>query len=111
MFRSIALAQRIDAAEARLSESLGRAAMRAEPEGVAFVDAIGGGVAVYTGPASPMNKMIGAGFDDDTYRAARNHGASLLMTASEVNVEHLLKYQKIVITADALPVLAQRTAE
>jgi ribosomal protein S18 acetylase RimI-like enzyme len=63
MFASIALAQRIDAAEARLSESLGRAAIRTEPEGVAFVDAIGGGVAVYTGPASPMNKMIGAGFD------------------------------------------------
>ena len=37
--------------------------MRTEPEGAAFVDAIGGGVAVYTGPASPMNKMIGAGFD------------------------------------------------
>lgn len=63
MFASIALAQRIDGAEARLSESLGRAAMRTEPEGVAFVDAIGGGVVVYTGPASPMNKMIGAGFN------------------------------------------------
>jgi ribosomal protein S18 acetylase RimI-like enzyme len=63
MFASIALAQRIDGAEARLSESLGRAAIRTGPEDVAFVDAIGGGVAVYTGPASPMNKMIGAGFD------------------------------------------------
>jgi ribosomal protein S18 acetylase RimI-like enzyme len=63
MFASIALAQRIDGAEARLSESLGRAAMRTEPDDVAFVDAVGGGVAVYTGPASPMNKMIGVGFD------------------------------------------------
>jgi ribosomal protein S18 acetylase RimI-like enzyme len=63
MFASIALATRIDRAEARLSESLGHAALRNEPAGSAFVDVIGGGVAVYTGPSSPMNKMIGVGFD------------------------------------------------
>src|SRR5687768_6962977 len=62
MFASIALAQRVDRAEARLSESLGLAAVRAEPEGEAFVEAIAGGIVVYTGPSSPMNKMIGVGF-------------------------------------------------
>jgi large subunit ribosomal protein L4 len=54
--------------------------------------------------------IIAAAFDEKTYLAARNHGAALLMTASEVNVEHLVIYHKIVITSDALPVIAQRTA-
>ncbi|HEY7448049.1 MAG TPA: GNAT family N-acetyltransferase [Vicinamibacterales bacterium] len=62
-FVSTELAARIDHAEARLSASLGHAARaRAANEDV-FVDEIGGGVAVYTGPSSPMNKMIGIGFD------------------------------------------------
>src|SRR5262249_47768754 len=30
----------------------------------AFVERIGGGVAAYMAPSSPMNKMIGVGFDD-----------------------------------------------
>lgn len=63
MFASIALATRIEGAETRLSESLGRAALRTEPDGSAFVETIAGGVAVYTGPSSPMNKMIGVGFE------------------------------------------------
>jgi ribosomal protein S18 acetylase RimI-like enzyme len=64
-FVSTELAARIDHAEARLSASLGRAACaRAKTDDV-FVDEIGGGVAVYTGPSSPMNKMIGIGFEGD----------------------------------------------
>jgi large subunit ribosomal protein L4 len=54
--------------------------------------------------------VISAAFDEMTCRAARNHGRSLLMTADEANVEHLLNYHKIVITADALETLARRTA-
>ena len=63
MFASIALAARIDAAETRLSASFGRAAIAATPEAGAFVDEVCGGVAVYAGPSSPINKMIGVGFD------------------------------------------------
>lgn len=61
MFASIELARRIDAAEARLTESLGTVVAAAFPR--AFVERIGGGVVVFTGPASPMNKMIGVGFE------------------------------------------------
>jgi hypothetical protein len=34
----------------------------------------------------------------------------VLTRASDVNVEQLVDYAKIIITSDALPVLAQRTA-
>jgi large subunit ribosomal protein L4 len=54
--------------------------------------------------------VIAAAFDEQTYRAARNHGASLLVTASDVNVEQLVNYHKVIVTNDALPVLARRTA-
>lgn len=62
MFASIELAARIDRAEANLSAAIGTAIQAQDPYGDAFVEHIGGGVAVYTGPASPMNKMIGVGF-------------------------------------------------
>lgn len=54
--------------------------------------------------------IVAAAFDEKTYLAARNHAAALLMTASELNVEQLLKFPRIIITSDALPVLAERTA-
>jgi large subunit ribosomal protein L4 len=54
--------------------------------------------------------IISCAFDENTLRAARNHGASLLMTASEANTEHLLHYRRIVVTADAMETLARRTA-
>jgi large subunit ribosomal protein L4 len=54
--------------------------------------------------------IISAAFDDATLRAARNHGNSLLMTADQANTEHLLRYRKVVITADAMETLARRTA-
>jgi ribosomal protein S18 acetylase RimI-like enzyme len=63
MFASIALAARIDRAEMRLTESVGRAIMASAPGARAFVEAIGGGLAAYAGPSSPMNKMIGVGFE------------------------------------------------
>jgi ribosomal protein S18 acetylase RimI-like enzyme len=61
MFASIALATRIDRAEMRLTESVVRVVTEADAR--AFVQPIGGGVAGYAGPMSPMNKMIGVGFD------------------------------------------------
>jgi ribosomal protein S18 acetylase RimI-like enzyme len=62
MFATVALARRIDGAEARLSASLGEVIVSTSP-GRAFVEHIAGGVAVYAGPASPVNKMIGVGFE------------------------------------------------
>jgi hypothetical protein len=63
VFASIELAARIDRAEANLSAAIGTAIHAQDPYGDAFVDEIGGGVAVYTGPSSPINKMIGVGFE------------------------------------------------
>jgi large subunit ribosomal protein L4 len=54
--------------------------------------------------------IIAASFDEKTFLAARNHGNTLLAAAKDVNVEQLVNYHKIIITGDALPVLAQRTA-
>jgi len=54
--------------------------------------------------------IIAGQFDDKTYLAARNYGGAQLVTASDVNVEQLVNYSKIILTSDALPVLAQRTA-
>jgi len=48
----------------RLSSSLGHAMVAADPGGDAFVEPVAGGVAVFTGLGSPMNKMIGVGFAD-----------------------------------------------
>ncbi|HUF63569.1 MAG TPA: 50S ribosomal protein L4 [Verrucomicrobiales bacterium] len=53
--------------------------------------------------------VVAARFDESTYLAARNVKPALLMTADEVNVEHLLRYDRIVLTQDALPILARRT--
>ena len=62
MFVSTDLAAKIERAEARLSVSIGRAFDARGHAGV-FVEHIGTGAAVYTGPSSPINKMIGVGFD------------------------------------------------
>jgi Acetyltransferase (GNAT) family len=62
MFVSTDLAARIDRAEARLSRSFGQAVLARGLQSDAFVEQIGDGVAVYAGPSSPMNKMIGVGF-------------------------------------------------
>lgn len=62
MFASVALAARIEAAEARLTEALGRAVLAANPAAGTFLEKVCGGIALYAGPSSPMNKMIGVGF-------------------------------------------------
>ena len=53
--------------------------------------------------------LIVGHFDELTYRSARNVGSVLLMTPEEVNAEHLLYYDKIVLTDGSLEVLARRT--
>ena len=54
--------------------------------------------------------IVAAAFDEKTYLAARNYGKALLMTAAELNTEHLLYFDKIIITSDAFDTLARRTA-
>lgn len=49
-------------------------------------------------------------FDDLTFRSARNVPTVLLFSATDVNSEQLLNFDKIVVTSEALETLAQRTA-
>lgn len=52
--------------------------------------------------------VISTQFDEATYKAARNVHPVRLNTASEVNTEQLLAFQKIIVTNDALAKLAER---
>ena len=54
--------------------------------------------------------VISTQFDDATYKAARNIRPVLLNTASEVNTEQLLAFQKIIVTNEVLAKLAERLA-
>jgi hypothetical protein len=65
MFADAALAARIDRAEGRLCAHMADAIRVSKPQSAPFVLPIGGGQAVYAGPSSPINKVIGLGFDAD----------------------------------------------
>ena len=52
--------------------------------------------------------VIGAKFDENTYKAARNVKSSQLVTASDVNTEQLLAFDKIIVTADAVKAISER---
>jgi large subunit ribosomal protein L4 len=54
--------------------------------------------------------IVAPGFDEGTYRAARNVRPVHLSTAAEVNTEQLLAFKKIILTQDALAKLAERLA-
>jgi GNAT superfamily N-acetyltransferase len=62
LFADIALARRIEAAECRLSCDIADV-FRAQGRD-AFVHPVAGGAAVFTGPDTPFNKLIGLGFSD-----------------------------------------------
>ncbi len=53
--------------------------------------------------------VVSVEFDKQTYLAARNVKPTLLMTAGEVNTEHLLAFRKIILVGDALNALVRRT--
>ena len=53
--------------------------------------------------------VIAQAFDDATYLAARNLSNVLLVTAADANVEQIVTFTKIIVAADALPILAGRT--
>ncbi len=61
----IEMARRIDGFEAHGSRAIGEAVMRRNPEARAFAAPIGRGYAVFSGPDSPGNKVIGIGLDED----------------------------------------------
>jgi large subunit ribosomal protein L4 len=54
--------------------------------------------------------VIANGFDELTFRSARNIGWVQLISAAEVNVEQILHANKIILVEDALETLAKRTA-
>ena len=54
--------------------------------------------------------LISDSFDDNTYKAARNVKPVLLTTASDVNTEQLLAFNKILVTSGALAQLAARSS-
>ena len=53
--------------------------------------------------------IVSYSFDEKTYKSARNVKPVSLATASDVNTEQLLGFQKILITQKALEKLAERT--
>ena len=54
--------------------------------------------------------IVGDQFDETTYKAGRNVKTVQMTTADGVNTEDLLRYNKILITKDALNLIAERTA-
>ena len=52
--------------------------------------------------------VVAVSFTAQTFLAARNVAADLLITAAEVNTENLLAFDKIIITKDALAALGTR---
>jgi hypothetical protein len=63
MFCSPQLAARIDRAEGRMCEGIASAVAAADPSARTAVFELGGGMAIFAGPGSPTNKVIGAGYD------------------------------------------------
>src|SRR5437867_10313261 len=53
--------------------------------------------------------IVSDSFDEKTYKSARNVKRVSLATASDVNTEQLLAFQKILVTQKALEKLAERT--
>ena len=58
---------------------------------------------------APKVLLISDAFDENIYKSARNVKSVKLATASDVNTEQLLAFNKILVTARALEKLAERT--
>jgi large subunit ribosomal protein L4 len=98
---SKALSSRIIAGDVLVADSF----VVAEPKTKKFL------AALQAVTAESKVLIISSDFDDNTKLAARNVQPALLMTASEVNTEQLLKFKKIVITQGAMEQLAARTSK
>ncbi len=67
-------------------------------------------VATVLGLTDARKVLFVGKFDELTFRAGRNVQAVQLISAEDVNAEHLLNYEKVLVTGDALETLARRTA-
>lgn len=69
-------------------------------------------VALLTETAAKARKtlVVSVGFDENTFKAARNVPNAQLTRADDVNTEQLLAFDKIVLTKDALEKLSERLA-
>ncbi len=97
-----ALSARILSGDVLLVESF----VVAEPKTKQFIGLLDG-----ASQGARKTLVIGSQFDENTYKAARNVQNSLLATASDVNTEQLLAFDKIFITRDALAKLSERLSE
>jgi GNAT superfamily N-acetyltransferase len=73
MFATADLAARLDRAEMEFCAGIAGLVAASEPQLRSFVQPVAGGAAIYAGPDSPTNKLIGAGFGqvpDDATMAA-----------------------------------------
>ena len=96
-----ALSSRILAGDVLVAESFAVAELKTK----AFVRLLSDAL-----PEGARNVLVVAnGFDENTYKAGRNFAPAQLVNASDVNTEQLLRYEKILITREALAKLAQRT--
>ena len=75
-----------------------------EPKTKAFVNLVKG----HTDAKKVL--LISDTFDENFYRSARNVKPVLLVTASDVNTEQLLAFDKIIVSDKALAQLAERTS-
>jgi large subunit ribosomal protein L4 len=94
-----ALSERIHAGDVLTVESLSVK----EPKTKAFVSLVKG----HTDVRKVL--LISDSFDEKLCRSARNVKPVLLATATEVNTEQLLAFDKIIVTDKALEQLAERT--
>ena len=68
-----------------------------------FVNAVGS-------LSKARNILIIGSFDELTVRAGRNVASVQLISAEDVNAEHLLRYEAVLLTPEAVETLARRTA-
>ncbi|MPY89145.1 MAG: GNAT family N-acetyltransferase [Luteitalea sp.] len=62
MFANVDMARRIDTGEARLCAEIAEAVGARRPNERVLIEEIAGGLAVFSGTDSPVNKMVGVGF-------------------------------------------------
>jgi large subunit ribosomal protein L4 len=54
--------------------------------------------------------VLASAFDENTFLSGRNVASVQLLNAADVNAEHLLNFEKIVVVGDALEILSKRSA-
>lgn len=67
-------------------------------------------VSTVSGLTDARKVLIIGAFDELTFRAGRNVQEVQLVSAEDVNAEHLLRYDAILLTKEAIETLARRTA-